>query len=491
MNSDSIYTMDTMDSMNIPEFAIIGHPNEGKSSVVSTLAEDDTVPISRIPGETTKSRVYPVSIDGKEIIRFIDTPGFQNPMKTLEWLRGYTGPPHTILHAFYEAHAPFPEFRDECELFLPVMNKGGIIYVVDGSRPLRRVDRVEMEILRLTGRPRMAIINCKDDDFRYLADWKTEFHRHFNMTRTFNAHKATYAERIALLESLKSIDQDWEAALHLVVSSFKKDWTQRNALTAAAICELIKDCTRHVSSTTCSTKAKIPEIRDVLFSRFQKHLTATESRCHIRIKQLFKHNIFNYTLPDQSILHEDLFDRSTWHVLGLKPRQLATAAAVTGGSIGAAVDLAAAGLTFGIFTAIGSALAAGYVLWDGERFAKSRVKGIGIGGYKVQVGPVDNVQLLYILLDRALLYYAHVINWAHALRDTPDQPKTEQETKSGFSSTWTKEQQKICADYFAAIKSGKEAQEQERAFREMLEKELVRISERDIPERSANPSQEA
>ena len=59
---------------NIPEFAIIGHPNEGKSSVVSTLAEDDTVPVSRIPGETTTSRVYPVSIDGKEIIRFIDAP---------------------------------------------------------------------------------------------------------------------------------------------------------------------------------------------------------------------------------------------------------------------------------------------------------------------------------------------------------------------------------------------------------------------------------
>ena len=29
---------------NIPVFAIIGHPNEGKSSVLSTLAEDDSVP---------------------------------------------------------------------------------------------------------------------------------------------------------------------------------------------------------------------------------------------------------------------------------------------------------------------------------------------------------------------------------------------------------------------------------------------------------------
>jgi len=466
---------------DIPEFAIIGHPNEGKSSVVSTLAEDDTVPVSRIPGETTRSRVYPVTIDGREIIRFIDTPGFQNPMKTLEWLRAYNGPGPTILNAFYEAHSAFPEFRDECELFLPIMDRGGIIYVVDGSRPLRRVDKVEMEILRLTGRPRMAVINCKDDDFQYLEDWKNEFNRHFNMTRTFNAHKATYGERIALLESLKSIDQDWEEALSFVVTSFKKDWEQRNALTATAICELLKDSACYTTSTSCSTKARIPEIKDRLLNKFQDHLTTAESRCHQKIKHLFKHNIFNYTLPDQSILHEDLFDQSTWHVLGLNPKQLATAAAVTGGSIGAAVDLAAAGLTFGIFTAIGSAIAAGYVLWDGERFAKTKVKGIGIGGYHVQVGPVDNAQLLYILLDRALLYYAHVINWAHALRETPQAlAKPEKETKIGFSSTWDKEQRGVCASYFSALKQGKDIQGPEHAFQNMLEKELVHLAHSEL-----------
>lgn len=463
--------------LDIPEFAIIGHPNEGKSSVVSTLAEDDTVPVSRIPGETTTSRVYPVSIDGREVIRFIDTPGFQNPKKTLDWLRAYTGPPHAILHAFYQAHVSLAEFRDECELFLPILDKGGIIYVVDGSRPMRRVDKMEMDILRLTGRPRMAIINCKDDDFRYLDDWKSQFNRHFNLTRIFNAHKATYSERIALLENLKSIDQDWEQALSLVVTSFKKDWAQRNALTAATICELIKECATYTTHTTCRSKARIPEIKEQLLSRLQHHLTTAETRCHQRIKRLFKHNIFNYTLPDQSILHEDLFDQSTWHVLGLKPKQLATAAAVTGGSIGAAVDLAAAGLTFGIFTALGSALAAGYVLWDGERFAKTKVKGIGIGGYQVHMGPVDNVQLLYIMLDRALLYYTHVINWAHALRDSPGVQKIASGTRVGFSSTWDNEKRGICNAYFAAIRQGRERQDSELAFRKMLENELARISE--------------
>jgi len=38
-----------------PKFAVVGHPNKGKSSIVSTLSQDETVTISSIPG-TTKNR---------------------------------------------------------------------------------------------------------------------------------------------------------------------------------------------------------------------------------------------------------------------------------------------------------------------------------------------------------------------------------------------------------------------------------------------------
>ncbi|MCI5191117.1 MAG: hypothetical protein D3905_15290, partial [Candidatus Electrothrix sp. AS4_5] len=67
--------MKTPSQPSIPEFAIVGHPNEGKSSVLSTLSEDDSVRISPMPGETRECRSFPVIIDNKEVIRFIDTPG--------------------------------------------------------------------------------------------------------------------------------------------------------------------------------------------------------------------------------------------------------------------------------------------------------------------------------------------------------------------------------------------------------------------------------
>src|SRR5512141_2659351 len=108
----------------IPEFAIIGHPNEGKSSVLSTLAEDDSVRVSPTPGETTECRTFPVLIDGVEILRFTDTPGFQNPRRVLHELQAFAGP--DMIRLFREAFRADAELRDDCELLLPVARGAGI-----------------------------------------------------------------------------------------------------------------------------------------------------------------------------------------------------------------------------------------------------------------------------------------------------------------------------------------------------------------------------
>lgn len=245
----------------IPEFAIVGHPNEGKSSVVSTLAEDDSVRVSPVPGETIQCQTFPVSIDGQEIIRFTDTPGFQNPRQTLEWMKNYQGKDSEIVDSFCQFHKDNPDFKDDCELFSPIARGAGIIYVVDGSRPLRSTDKAEMDVLRLTGRPRMAIINCKEDQADYLEQWKNEFRKHFNSVRVFNAHKATYAERIELLETLKSIDQDWQPFLEKVISAFKKEWEHRNTLVVDIIYSMFIQCLQFSISRNFTDKSGTDTIK--------------------------------------------------------------------------------------------------------------------------------------------------------------------------------------------------------------------------------------
>lgn len=180
----------------IPVFAVIGHPNEGKSSVVATLVENDRIRISPVPGETVRAQEYPVIIDGEPCIVFVDTPGFQNPVQTLGWMRKHPMPEGKMVEAFLREHADDPGLEHERELLTPLTRGAGLIYVADASRPLRQVDLAEMEILRLTGCPRMAILNCKTGEEGFLEEWKNALRRHFNAVRMFNALAATFAERL-------------------------------------------------------------------------------------------------------------------------------------------------------------------------------------------------------------------------------------------------------------------------------------------------------
>ena len=266
-----------------PEIAILGHPNEGKSSVLSTLAEDDSVRVSHIPGETIECRTFPVSIDGREVLRFTDTPGFQNPARVLSELRKLSELDGDSVVMFRRTFADEPDLKDDVELLLPVERGAGIIYVVDGSRPVRNVDREEMEILRLTGRPRMAIINCKDDQYEQLESWKKEFRKNFNANRTFNAHRATYAERILLLEALKSIDQDWQPLLDKVVSAFTSDWQARNRRTVELLVRMFADCLHYTVSAPLGSDGKSGELQPRLMESYHKTISMKEAVCQLRI----------------------------------------------------------------------------------------------------------------------------------------------------------------------------------------------------------------
>ena len=110
--------------MNRPRFAIVGHPNKGKSSIVATLAEDEAIAISPHPGTTTQARAYPMRLDGEVLYELVDTPGFQRARETLAWLEAHdrgAGERAAVVAEFVQAHANDPRFHDERELPTPII----------------------------------------------------------------------------------------------------------------------------------------------------------------------------------------------------------------------------------------------------------------------------------------------------------------------------------------------------------------------------------
>ena len=470
-----------MVDMKIPEFAVVGHPNEGKSSVLSTLAEDDSVRVSPMPGETRECQVFPVTIDGKEIIRFTDTPGFQNPRKTLQWMQEYKGSDETLITEFIKSHSDDPDFDDDCKLLQPLLRGAGVIFVVDGSRPLRNMDKAEMEILRLTGCPRMAIINCKDEETAWLAKWQSEFRKHFNAIRLFNSCRATYGERIELLESLKSIDQDLQPILDKVVTAFKEDWQQRNIQVVTLILDLLEKGLVYSRSAPIQAGVDEEALKQKLHEKYETFLRKQESQCQKQMRTLYKHNIFNLVLPAHSILQDDLFAERTWEFLGLNSSQLIMAGALSGAAVGAGIDVAAAGLSFGVFSTIGGIVgAAGTALKGKDFLSGTRLLGMRLDAQQVQVGPVKNIQLLYVLLDRQFLFYSHIINWAHGRRDYQPSSSTEETlpVKLGYTTDWSRQERAICNHFFEILqKDVQEGRDESRNdLMVLIQKTLQKIS---------------
>ena len=406
-----------MTHATIPEFAILGHPNEGKSTLVSTLTEDDTVRVSPFPGETTASRTYTVTLDEKPLIRFVDTPGFQAPKKTLAWFQKYAGAPEHILDAFLSEHQDDRTFTDECELLAPVAKGAGIIYVADGSRPVRQNDLAEMEILRLTGLPRMAVINCKGGHEKHLAAWRAEFRKTFNAVRVFNAHTAAIKDRLDLLAALMTVDPEWEPALAHVVTALNDEWGHRLRRSVDAMAELLRFALTHTVSVTLREDKTKGEAEDKLTARFQEDLRKKEARTREHIRRTFRHSVFDVTMPQGSVLQQDLFDKRTFKLLGLTQKQLATAAATCGGAAGAVIDLAAAGHSLGLFTVLGSLGGAASAFLGERRIARAKVSGIPLGGQELTLGPCRNLQMLFVLLDRILLYFTLITSRSHGKRD--------------------------------------------------------------------------
>jgi hypothetical protein len=334
-----------------------------------------------------------------------------------------------------------------------------------------------MEILRLCGNPRMALINPKENETMFLEEWKAGAARCFNSIRTFNAVRATYAERIALLESLKSIRQDWEPALASAIAAFRSDWDRRSHRVAGIICDLLRQALTHVESRNVFQSSEEQVTKADLTKSYQVAISRMEQRAQGDIRQLYKHNIFKLELPEQSVLREDLFTEKTWQLLGLNKKQIITAAALLGAGAGVKLDLIFAHLTFGLFTLSGAALGAAAAWLKGENMARARVQNLKLGGVQVSVGPNQNPQFPFVLIDRLLLYYQSVINWAHARRDQPAVFESAHEIKSGYTARWSNDRRKVCLKFFKTLEKKKpEAQDEaQRECEQMLTEALQQV----------------
>lgn len=424
-----------------PTFVVVGHVNKGKSSVVATLTEDDTVPIDRTPGTTRRSGEYALELDGRVVLRLIDTPGFQDAPAVLEWLRARAGTADrraAAIAEFVAAHRDGERFADEVDLLGRLGPGTGILYVVDGSRPYRPVYEDEMEILRWSGRPGMALLN-RIGPGDYAEQWKPVLRQFFHVVREFDAHRAGPVERLRLLRAFAEVHDDWRGAVEAAAATLESAAATRRHDALRAVAGGLLDCLAHVEKQPLAP-GEDPAAGDAaLREAFHQALREHEQRTRAKVERLHRHHRLAAVPAEFELLATDLFGETSFKMFGLTRTQLTVRGAAWGAAAGAVIDLMVGGLSFFAGAALGGVLGGGAAWFGsrqvarawGDRSALFRRMFPGETGRFRCFGPVTSARFAWALADRALLHLVAVRARAHARRDEFRPPAPGPEGKAG------------------------------------------------------------
>lgn len=402
-----------------PKFAVVGHPNKGKSSLVATLAEDDAVPIAPEAGTTTRAVRYPMRLNGEVLYELIDTPGFQRPRQALDWMQRHArtaAERPDAVRRFLTQHRDDAEFHAECELLAPLTSGAGIIYVVDGAVPYGSEYEPEMEILRWSGRPSLAVINPIGARTHVNA-WRDGLGQFFRIVREVDVLAAPLEQRLDLLSAFGELDSAWRRALARAVCALREERERARARSARIAAELIVDALSAAPEHRLAPGEDLVVARSALENEYYAHLRELERHARDRVEQTYHHRALARRGPELAVVHEDLFEERTWRLFGLDRTVLASLGATGGGAAGLGIDAALGGASLLLGGAIGAIVGGAGAWLAANRLAEVERVSLPLGEQVLRICAGANRNLPFVLLGRARLHHAIVSRRSHARRE--------------------------------------------------------------------------
>lgn len=406
----------------LPRFAIVGHPNKGKSSIVAALTQQSQVAISELSGTTTQSQAFELRIHGDALYSLTDTPGFQRPRQMLEWLQQQN--PNaaerlTTIEHFITTYTPVAaqsgRFKDEIELLKPILAGANIIYVVDGSVPYSPEYEAEMTILQWTGQPRMALINPINGD-NYIADWRNALGQFFSVVQVFNPMQTATQEQLRILQAFALLNPLWQPALQAAGKAIKNQKQQQKQQSAALIARYLAAILAHQHSIPLIDKSLKSVTQNSLSQYYSHYLASQEQQLQQDLHSLYAHHTLGAHKNPIDANYPDLLDQSYWYLFGLSRTKLIALSASAGAAAGALLDLGIGGASLMAGSLLGGISSAAATTWLTEDPEKIRIKSLPIGGKQLQIGPIKNLQFAFVLMGRALNYQHALATHSHANR---------------------------------------------------------------------------
>jgi len=411
--------------MMVSQFAIVGHANKGKSSLVATLAQNDAIAVSEVSGTTTQIQTIDFRLGGEVCYQLIDTPGFQRARVLLETLKkqvAAVADRRKALEAFLETPENGQRFPDEFQLLRPILEGAAVIYVVDGATPYSVDYEPEMELLQWTGQPRMAVINpIGNADF--VDDWQQVLDQYFSTVRVFDPLQSDFNAQIDLLQLFSTLRTEWKPSLDSVIQGLKSQRQRKIQQAARIILEQTEVLLSHEvmaeSSEDALGKLSAQLKPSTLIAQYQQDLRSKEQAIWDALSALFVHANLTTNIEAIGLQQDDLFNSHSWQMWGLPRKTVISLAMGTGAAAGVAIDVAVGGTSLMMGALLGSAAAGISTTLFGEKISKTTVGGLfALGKQTEQVGPVKNLMFSWAIFGRQIAFATGLLHRNHARRDT-------------------------------------------------------------------------
>jgi predicted GTPase len=357
-----------MSNNTTPVFVITGAPNKGKSTFVKAITNDPNVVVKGTARTTIKSKpyhYYKMNSDGgkEKLLTLWDTPGFENQVEVYEILNSWKNEvyenPLELIQKYVNTYKDHPDHKYDVEIFKPLVNFACIIYVADCSNSFSKEDYLrEIQLLKFTNLPRIAILNPIDGN-EHIESWREGLRQYFHTIKVFNPQKTTFEEKLSTLSALSHLHDEWEKPINHVIEVLEKERKKVLEESARIIRKTVLEIFDKEFEVNVDPLKDKSEHEEELLKQARSFVIKKMNSSQTKINSLFGIDI-EIILPE-NYQDNDLFSESV-RKRNLSPHQRGFAWALAGGTIGALIDGAAGGLTFGVFTAIlgSGGYAAGY-----------------------------------------------------------------------------------------------------------------------------------
>lgn len=463
-----------MSNTDYPKFAVVGHPNKGKSSIVSSLALDASIQVGNTPGTTQVKRGFPLKVDGEIVYELFDTPGFQRARRVYGWLEAHGDVPADkridVVRQFVYEHKDNEKFRDEIELLEPILAGAGIIYVVDASKPYGAEYEIEMEILRWCGQPSMAILNLIGEE-DYREDWTRALGQYFRLVRTYNPMTAGHEEHLALLEGMAQLKEAWTKSIKKAITVLDDLYKQKIDNSVTTIVEYMVEVLSFVHKKKIKGEEVSAEESESAKRIYREKIVRYESKERVKIQTIWDHINVQKHEGELDLDAVGLFSKESASIFGLSQKALIVTGASAGAITGAGFDLMTAGSSFFLGSFIGGMVGGVGAMFGFDNLYEVKVLGQSIGKRELTVGPMQNVNFPYVLLGRSLYHASLIAKRSHAKRDD-----LELENSSFTEQVMDTSTRKTLERVHAKLRKGDELEKEElSAYEKSIRESFVKL----------------